>query len=225
MATETPQDPHAPSSTDSIPSNPFKFNTKHYDEIINMDLEAYESLSESHQEYVTNYLELYDTLTTGGANKPFEYPHPDFPSHMSGYPNDPPPMPPPHSMPPPMHCSCRGHPNHPPPARPVPISSFKLTVPTALTNHSLHVEVEKFNLTIPFPGPHKPHKILTKLSVNKHPLFLFDLVGLNGAVHATYRLLDPRGRHPRHPGRDFMDEEESLWEDWEEWLPQWAANN
>lgn len=226
MDFEVPQDSSAESPAGPAPSNPFEFNSKHYEEIINMDTEAYESLSDAHQQYVADYLELYDTLTTGGANQPVKYPvdegHHKLPHCMSGYSFDSFHMPPSAPIPPPMYC---GHANHPPSVRPAPISSFDLTIPTALTNHSIHVEVEKFNFTIPFPGPHKPHRVLTKLSVNKHALFMFDLVGLNGAIHATDRLLDPRGRHPHHikPNYDFVDEA-SLWDDWEEWLPQWAAS-
>lgn len=96
---------------------------------------------------------------------------------------------------------------------------------TNFTNHTIDVAFEKFNFTIPFPGPHKPHRIVSKLTANKQNLYLFDLVGLNGAIHAIDRILDPRGRHQEHPksSYDFMDEE-CLWDVWEEWLPQLAAS-
>lgn len=212
------------------PSNPFQFSTKHYDEIIGMDTEKYEALTDAQQEYVANYLELFDILTNG---RPVDtsYPIPnhfeDFPMHNHGPPPMAGPIPmPPHMaipMPPPWT-----HPGPPQAERPRhdPISSFDQTLPTALTNHSIHAHVEKYNATIPFPGPHKPHRIWTKFTVDGHPVLFPDLVGLNGAVHVIDRLLDPRGKHPRHPHRvDEFGEENSPWEDWEDWLPKWAAEN
>ncbi|GLB35188.1 putative protein with four repeated domains in the fasciclin I family of proteins [Lyophyllum shimeji] len=49
-----------------------------------------------------------------------------------------------------------------------PIESFDMKLPTALTNHTLEAHVEKYNVTIPFPGPRKPHKIATNFRVNGH---------------------------------------------------------
>jgi len=111
-----------------------------------------------------------------------------------------------------------------------PISSFDMKLPTALTNHSINAHVEKFNVTIPFPGPRKPHKVTTKFTVNGHPVSLEDLVGLNGAIHVVPRLMDPRGHGPHHhlphpPSHDVYSDQEITWEDWEDWLPQWAAKN
>lgn len=107
---------------------------------------------------------------------------------------------------------------HPPPRK--PIFSYDLELPTAFENHTLHVHVEKINITIPFPIPHKPSRTKTILAINHRPAFLVDVVGLNGAIHTIDHLLDPRGRH----AIDTEGQGQS-WEDWEDWLLDWADLN
>ena len=101
-----------------------------------------------------------------------------------------------------------------------PISRDKYTLETALLDHTLDVVVDKKRITLPLPGPHKPSTIKTKVIVNHQLAHVRDIVGLNGAIHAVDKLLDPR-KHCHQP----PEREEQIWEDWEEWLPQWADAN
>ena len=107
--------------------------------------------------------------------------------------------------------------------RPViePISRDKYTLDTALPDRTLDVVVDTKRVTLPLPGPHKPSSIKTKIIVNHQLAHVRDIVGLNGAIHAVDKLLDPR-KHSHHPPEH---EDELDWEDWEEWLPQWADAN
>ncbi|KAF5386705.1 hypothetical protein D9615_001731 [Tricholomella constricta] len=231
------KDSLGPKEKDPPPSNPFQFNIRHHEEILAMDTETYEALTDAQQDYVAQYLELYDILTNGmpSPHDPIdEYPVPpghSFPYlptfsvatdlHRVRVDNVPPPGP--------AHSSCAESDER---ARPKPISSFDATLPTALTNHSINAHVEKFNISIPIPGPRRPHRISTKFTVDGRYVVLQDIVGLNGAVHVINQLLDPRGHHPHHPRPphhslyydDFMDMD-ATWEDWEHWLPRWAAEN
>jgi len=107
--------------------------------------------------------------------------------------------------------------------RPViePISRDKYTFNTALLDRALDVVVDTKRVTLPLPGPHKPSSIKTKVIVNKQLAHVRDIVGLNGAIHVVDKLLDPRKHCHQPPER----EDEQAWEDWEEWLPQWADAN
>lgn len=99
---------------------------------------------------------------------------------------------------------------------PKPIEAFDVELLSALANHTLHAHVEKFRFSIPIPNPHNRHIVTTKFTINGHPVVVSDIVGLNGAVHVIEHLLDPRGH-------DHSHNVQTNWEDWEEWLPQWAA--
>ncbi|KAG6841211.1 hypothetical protein C0991_000873 [Blastosporella zonata] len=122
-------------------------------------------------------------------------------------------------LPPPASACEELHPH------PKPIETHDATLSTALTNHTLHAHIEKFRFSIPLPGhPHNPHQITTKFTINGHKVAVPDIVGLNGAVHVIEHLLDPRG-HSHHGHRDGSFCSDGDWEDWEEWLPQWAAGN
>ncbi|KAG5637863.1 hypothetical protein H0H81_002902 [Sphagnurus paluster] len=103
-----------------------------------------------------------------------------------------------------------------------PISSLDAKLQTALTNHFIHAHVEKFKVSVPIPGPHKPHKITTKLTVNGRHVFPQDIVGLNGAIHVIDHLLDPRGQHHHRHSHDKFTDADPAWVDWQDWLPQWA---
>ncbi|KAG6861886.1 hypothetical protein C0995_010592 [Termitomyces sp. Mi166 len=99
---------------------------------------------------------------------------------------------------------------------PEPIESFDEEFSSALTNYTLHAHVEKFKFSIPIPSPHQPPIITTKFTINGHRVVVPDIIGLNGAIHLIEHLLDPRG-HSHHG--------QAVWENWEEWLPQWTAEN
>jgi hypothetical protein len=102
---------------------------------------------------------------------------------------------------------------------PSPIYAVNLTLPSLLANHSHFVQIKKYKLTLPIPGPKKPEVYSTKVIVDGQHVALSDLVSRNGAVHVIGQLLDPRRHH------DHKEDFESGWEDWESWLPQWAADN
>jgi hypothetical protein len=108
-----------------------------------------------------------------------------------------------------------------------PVFSANVTVPTLLTNHSLHVHVTKVKYRLPIPG-HKREIYVTKLFVNDQNVAVSDIVSRNGAVHVINKVLNPRPRHHHRPHKDeddFVDREDDEWEDWEDWLPQWAEEN
>lgn len=100
-----------------------------------------------------------------------------------------------------------------------PISSLKLALDTLLVNHTLHAQIDKFNITFPIPGPRQPGRVTTRFLINRQRVLLPDIVGLNGAIHVVGRLLDPR-KHP-HCGV-AVNEGEDVWGNWEQWLPQWG---
>ena len=101
-----------------------------------------------------------------------------------------------------------------------PIFAYDLELPTAYENHTIHVHVEKINFTIPLPGPHKPSRTKTFFTINHRPVFFADVVGLNGAVHIIDTLIDPRG----HPAIDTEGQGQP-WQNWEDWLLDWADLN
>lgn len=101
-----------------------------------------------------------------------------------------------------------------------PISSLKLALNTLLVNHTLHAQIDKFNITFPIPGPWQPGRVTTRFLINRQRVLLPDVVGLNGAIHVVGRLLDPR-KHPRCGVAE--SEGEDVWGSWEQWLPQWGG--
>jgi len=119
-----------------------------------------------------------------------------------------------------------------------PVASHNLTLQTLLVNQTIHAYIVQNNITFPFPGPKKPSIIDTKIFVNGHLVVVPDIVGFNGAIHVIDKLLDPRKAHhiPHHHGHrhgldsdyhrqrgPFEDDGPSEdWQDWENWLPQWA---
>ncbi|KAG5645031.1 hypothetical protein DXG03_007210 [Asterophora parasitica] len=202
----------------TAPNNPFEYNTKHYEEILAMDTEKYEALTDAQQEYAARYLELYDLLVDGPA-EPMPTIHRTF--HYPASVND-------------YRCSGTRK------RLPKPIVSFHTKLPTDLGSFYIHARVEKFNVSIPIPGPRRPHWVTTKFTANGRSVFLPDVIGLNGAVHAVNQLLDPRGHHPGHHDDDEHHQQsgakqyeaygnhrvmDDAWDDWEEWLPKWAAEN
>ncbi|KAK0445436.1 hypothetical protein EV421DRAFT_1708438, partial [Armillaria borealis] len=95
------------------------------------------------------------------------------------------------------------------------ISSVNITAPTLLPKHPLTVNILKFNVTLPFPGPRRPHHVVTRVYANGQRVAVPDVVALNGAMHGMSTLLDPRKMG--HDNGEAAD-----WEDWEEWLPKWS---
>lgn len=100
------------------------------------------------------------------------------------------------------------------------------TVPTLLANHTLALQIVKYNVSIPLPGPRRPHRVVTKVWANGVQVGVPDVVAMNGAVHIMGRLIDPRGKKGKHEHGEGMasDPDDAIeWEDWEDWLPAWAA--
>lgn len=129
----------------------------------------------------------------------------------------------PASAPPPPH--------HAPPHLPTkPVFTYNATLPSALTNHTLHVHVAQFKSLLPKGG------YITKVFVNGLWVAVPDVPSRNGAIHVVKRLIRPfRKGHHGHKVSEreeneawfqmaMMNENErdNDWEDWEEWLPQWA---
>jgi len=120
-----------------------------------------------------------------------------------------------------------------------PVASHNLTLPTLLVNNTIHAYIVQNKISFPFPGPKKPSMIDTRIFANRHLVVVPDIVGSNGAIHVIDKLLDPRKAchcpghywHRHRPGSEhhpqggpFEDGQlPENWEDWENWLPQWAA--
>lgn len=103
-----------------------------------------------------------------------------------------------------------------------PLYAYNLTLPTLLDNYSLNVQVARYKAKIPLPGP---ARYFTRFMVNGRDVGPYDIPARNGALHVITNLLDPRGHHKedhKHYGHESIDID---WEDWEEWLPQWAMQD
>lgn len=122
---------------------------------------------------------------------------------------------------------------HKPFPRPPPVFAANLTLPTLLTNHSLHVHVAKFKYRLPIPG-HPKDIYVSKLFVNHQRVIFADVVARNGAAHIIDNVINPHRHHRHRPHKPevvessekgYEEGDEEDWEDWEDWLPQWAAEN
>lgn len=144
-----------------------------------------------------------------------------------------PPMPPvvgwphlhPHPPPPPR--GPHGPPRHGPIFK--PIYTVNTTLPTLLANHTVNVHVAQFHSIL-------PHGYVTKVFVNGQWVVAPDVPTRNGAVHVVKRLIKPRGHGKHGNGHQVGGDEQQQWvsmftedpdldhewDDWEEWLPQWA---
>lgn len=98
------------------------------------------------------------------------------------------------------------------------------TLPTLLANQTLQVHVAQFKT--PFKRYH------TVLFVNGAWVVARDVPSRNGAIHVVDRLIRPQGvgKHPEsddefEPMSIRKEESETEWQDWAEWLPQWAEEN
>lgn len=114
-----------------------------------------------------------------------------------------------------------------------PVYTLNKTLPTLLPNYTLEVHVAQFRSIL-------PHGYVTKVFVNGQWVVAPDVPARNGAIHVVKRLIHPKGkgRHGKHGGHGhhFEGEEPRVgqytasddpeldheWDDWEEWLPQWA---
>jgi len=84
--------------------------------------------------------------------------------------------------------------------------------PTMLPNASVKVTIDKSKV-VPLPGASR-----TTLKVNGVEAETVDGVALNGAIHVLPEVLKPPHEHHDEEGNLV----ESSWENWEQWLVQWA---
>jgi hypothetical protein len=103
-------------------------------------------------------------------------------------------------------------------------STVSVSLPSLLTNHTLEVNVTTFEFKLPFG--HGARKV-TKIEVNGVPVHVQDIPSRNGAVHVIDKLLHPFRTHSAElestSPTEVYRREGDIWEDWEEWLPQWAS--
>ncbi|KXN90455.1 Stabilin-2 [Leucoagaricus sp. SymC.cos] len=107
------------------------------------------------------------------------------------------------------------------------ISDVHLDLSTALKDHFVHAHIKKLEYTLPVPGPNKPSAIKTEISTNHRVVLVSDVVTSNAAVHILDRLLDPRDSRHHDDCEGFFchKTQESTWDDWEDWLIQWAESD
>ncbi|KAI6126217.1 hypothetical protein EV401DRAFT_1935076 [Pisolithus croceorrhizus] len=110
---------------------------------------------------------------------------------------------------------------------PEPTYEYNYTLPTLLPNHSVHVNVARYEAKLPIRDGVRS---FTKFKVNGVPVFPFDVPARNGALQVIHKLLDPRRKRGHHDHdheheRVTEGEVDASWDDWEEWLPQWALEN
>lgn len=92
-------------------------------------------------------------------------------------------------------------------------------LPTLFENRTVHTHIKKVELTLPVPGPNKPKVMKTDVKVNHRHVLVPDVVTSNAAVHILDHLLDPRHHHDKGSLGESYD---TSWNDWEDWLIDWA---
>lgn len=103
------------------------------------------------------------------------------------------------------------------------VYEYNTTLPTLLQDHHLQVHVARYKSGFPIPGV---SRYITIFKVNGRHVGPFDIPARNGALHVPTTILDPRKGRGHHGGDGKTEEDkEAAWEDWEEWLPQWAMEN
>ncbi|KAI6019726.1 hypothetical protein F5J12DRAFT_812737 [Pisolithus orientalis] len=128
----------------------------------------------------------------------------------------------------PMDDSVVEHPRKKPTHLPKPAYEYHITLPTRLANHSVHVHVARYESKLPLPGGLRS---FTKFRVNGIEAGPIDVPTRNGALQVISALLNPRKHHHCHHDHDHEDKSvmedkvDASWDDWEEWLPQWALED
>lgn len=105
-----------------------------------------------------------------------------------------------------------------------------LTLPTVLLNHTLSVQFMKHNIYYDEWG--LPPWVYSSAIVNGHEVGLPDGMASNGAIHVVETLISPRPppKESTPSEKGFQSGTESSevvsddWEEWEEWLFDWAAS-
>ncbi|KJE05777.1 hypothetical protein I311_00503 [Cryptococcus gattii NT-10] len=90
-------------------------------------------------------------------------------------------------------------------------------IETGLPNATLTIEIDKTKL-FPVEGAVK-----TRIKVNGQTVQIIDVPSRNGAFHVISKLLIPPHKHHHHHRHDDKElSGDNSWENWEQWLPQWA---
>lgn len=90
-------------------------------------------------------------------------------------------------------------------------------IETALPNATLAIEIDKTKL-LPVEGA-----VTTRIKVNGELVQVIDVPARNGAFHIIPKLLVPPHKHHHHHHHDDKQfTGDDSWENWEQWLPQWA---
>ncbi|KAJ9119632.1 hypothetical protein QFC22_003341 [Naganishia vaughanmartiniae] len=100
-----------------------------------------------------------------------------------------------------------------------PSYHVEVDLPTLFNNTKLHIVVDKSRV-VPVPGRHLG-AIKTKLTVNDIEASTYDIPALNGAVHVLPEVLKPHYKHPHKITGELV---EGRWENWEDWLVDWAES-
>lgn len=107
-----------------------------------------------------------------------------------------------------------------------PVYSRNISLPTLAANHTLQVHAVQFRSFL-------PHGYVTKLFVNGQWVVAPDVPARNGAIHVIKRLIKPQWKgkprphhvHLQDEGQSWVTEGSDVdheWDDWEEWLLDWA---
>jgi len=104
------------------------------------------------------------------------------------------------------------------------ISDTHFKLPTRLEDHYVQAHVRKYEFTLPVPGPDKPSVVKTEVKVNQHDVLVSDVVTSNAAVHIVDRLLDPRQHHAHDHEHGEARLSDDPWQNWEDWLVDWAES-
>lgn len=104
------------------------------------------------------------------------------------------------------------------------ISDAHFKLPTRLEDHCVHAHVRRYEFALPVPGPDKPSVVKTEVRINHHDVLVSDVVTSNAAVHIVDRLLDPRQHHAHDHEHGEVRLSNDPWQDWEDWLVDWAES-
>ena len=104
------------------------------------------------------------------------------------------------------------------------VSDAHFKLPTRLEDHYVQAHVRKYEFTLPVPGPDKPSVVKTEVKANHHDVLVSDVVTSNAAVHIVDHLLDPRQHHDHDHERSEIRLSDDPWQNWEDWLVDWAES-
>jgi len=98
-----------------------------------------------------------------------------------------------------------------------PSFHVELELPTLLEKANLKIVVDKTRV-LPIPVG----AVKTTVTVNSIPVLSIDVPALNGVMHVLPKVLRPPHKHCHHHDHNGEDEVVGDWENWEDWLVEWA---